>query len=105
MGRPGFGLAAAARSSVAASVVTKARLAAASGLAAPSGGIMPTRTLRITFSQVSAWAGASASVSVSSVNPAALTRSLWQVTQYCLRRASESDAAELRFAIAEPLGF
>ena len=53
----------------------------------PDGGIAPTLSLRITFSQVSAFAGMFATSIFSSVKPPVLARSLWQVTQYLSSRA------------------
>ena len=48
-------LRAAARSSCASSAAVKASRAAGAGFGAPSGGIMPVRSLRTTFSHASAW--------------------------------------------------
>src|SRR5271156_806501 len=46
------------------------------------GGIAPTLSFRITFSQVSAFAGTFATSMSWRVRPPVLARSLWQVTQY-----------------------
>src|SRR5580765_5560467 len=55
---------------------------AASGRGAPGGGIALVRSLRMTFSHVSAFAEGCSTSSPASVRPAVFRRSLWQVTQY-----------------------
>jgi hypothetical protein len=69
---------------VAVSHDTKPERPASSGFEAPGGGIMPTRTFRTTFSQISESAGMRARSNVSSARPAVLARWLWHVTQYWL---------------------
>ena len=74
--RPGFGAAAAARSSPASSHVTKPSRVAFSGCGKPAGGMMPARSFRTTFSQTSAPAPTSLRSVLSRVRPAVLSRSL-----------------------------
>ena len=79
--RPGFGSAAAARSSADSSAAVKVSAAARSGRGRPAGGIWPARSLRTTFSSVSACAPTRARSTWSSSSSAVRRRSLWQVTQ------------------------
>ena len=65
----------------------------ASGCGAFCGGIMPTRILRIAFSQTSAVADWSAMLALSSISPAVLVRSLWQPTQYLVTTARSRPSA------------
>src|SRR6266850_38516 len=60
---------------------------ARSGRGAPLGGIRPARSLRITFSQVSASRAAWAASTFSSVRPPVCSLSLWQVRQYLFTRS------------------
>ena len=57
---------------------------AASGRGMPAGGMAPVRSLRTTFSQVSAPAGAIGRAQPSSTSPPLFSRSLWHDTQYRL---------------------
>src|SRR5687768_14519195 len=80
--RPGFGLAAAALSSVFSRKAAKA--AAASGVGrvrTVGGGISPERTFNRTFSQISPCAGTSARLRPWRDNPPVLVLLLWQATQ------------------------
>ena len=61
---------------------------ALSGRGMPCGGIAPTRSLRITFSQVSAPFGTSTRLAPCSERPPVRSLSLWQVTQYRLSSAA-----------------
>jgi hypothetical protein len=65
----------------------------AAGRGMPAGGIIPARSLRTTFSQVSAWSCILATSSLSSNSPAVCKRWLWQVTQYWSSSA-RAEAAE-----------
>ena len=67
--RPGRGFISAARSSDVSRNVARAPSVAASGRAAPTGGIMPARTFRMAFSQVSGPLGISAKSECSSERP------------------------------------
>src|ERR1700674_651541 len=58
-----------------------------SGRGIPCGGMAPTRSLRITFSQVSAAAGGLVTSAAWRVKPPVRSFSLWHVTQYLSRRA------------------
>ena len=89
-GRPGFGRAAAAASSSASSPETKASRVSGAGRRRPGGGIAPLRSLRTTFSQVSAPAATAWTSARSSSRPAVRVRALWQTTQYSSRRARAS---------------
>src|SRR5947199_3197653 len=81
-GLPGLGFAIDARSIDISIEDAKASTLALSGLGIPSGGIAPARTLRITFSHISACAGTFERSAVSSVKPAIFVFELWHVTQY-----------------------
>jgi hypothetical protein len=72
--RPGFGWAAAASSSERSSHDTIASTLAWSGRRTPGGGIMPPRSLRTVFSQMSACSASFARSIVSKVNPAVFAR-------------------------------
>ena len=61
--------------------VTNASLVGASGCRAPAGGMSPPRTLRTTFSQISAEPATSSTLMLSSVSPAVLRRWLWHDVQ------------------------
>src|SRR5580765_3184073 len=61
---------------------------AASGRGAPGGGMALVRSLRMTFSQVSAFAEGCSTSSPASDSPAVFRRSLWHVTQYLLTVAA-----------------
>ena len=74
--RPGFGLAAAAASSVDSSHEAIAALASAGGCGRFGGGMVLVRSLRTTFSQVSAVAGTCATSMSSRLSPAVSSRSL-----------------------------
>ena len=81
--RPGLGEAAASRSSAASTDPMNPSSVAASGRGEPAGGIVPPRSFRTTFSSTAACCRASlASMPVRTRSPV-LSRSLWQVTQYC----------------------
>ena len=58
---------------------------AASGLADPCGGIVPPRSLRMTFSHVAALTGASAPCRASRSRPAVLSLELWQADAIALQ--------------------
>ena len=79
--RPGFGSAAAARSSADVSAAVNVSTASRSGRGRPAGGICPARSLRTTFSSVSAWAPTRSRSTRSSSRSAVRRRSLWQVMQ------------------------
>ena len=79
--RPGLGSVAATRSRAVSSEVAKASMAAGAGRGRPSGGICPARSLRTTFSRISALPGTSPISSRSSMRPPVCSRSLWQVMQ------------------------
>ena len=74
--RPGFGCTAAAVSMRVSSATASVFNASASGRRAPGGGIMPVRSLRITFSATGAWSTASATSNATRESPPALPRSL-----------------------------
>ena len=61
---------------------TSACVVASSGRRAPCGGITPARSLRTTFSQISASPDRRDRSSPSSTRPPVFRRALWQVTQY-----------------------
>src|SRR5580698_6317732 len=68
-----------------------------SGRGNPWGGMAPTFSLRITFSQVSAFFGTSLRLAAWSERPPVRSLSLWQVTQYL---SSSADwAAGLAWAL------
>ncbi len=69
-----------------------------SGRFAPAGGIMPARSLRIIFSATAALSVTRAASNDARVNPPALPRSLWHVTQYCLTRADCDSAPSVSAA-------
>ena len=74
--RPGFGAAAAASSSEVSSQDTSAPLSAAEGWGRVDGGMVPVRSLRMTFSQTSAPSCAFATSTCCNDNPAVSSRSL-----------------------------
>ena len=74
--RPGFGSAAATRSSAVSREVANASIASGAGRGRPSGGICPARSLRTTFSSTSALPATSPTSSRSSMRPAVCSRSL-----------------------------
>src|SRR5688572_7142447 len=80
---PGFGFAAAARSSSVSRNVAVASYVALSGRGEDTGGIEKDRSFRTTFSQTSGFALTRDTSVGSSTSPAVLSRSLWQVAQYC----------------------
>src|SRR4051812_31630439 len=92
-GLPGLGCAAASRSMDVSRKSATAMYVALSGRGAPVGGIAPDRSLRMTFSQTGAFEGTLATSDLSSIRPAVLSRSLWQVTQYLSRVARVFDAS------------
>ena len=57
---------------------------ASSGRGMPTGGIMPPRSLMMTFSHTSEWLAAVAGSSPSSDSPPVRARALWQLTRYLL---------------------
>ena len=65
-----------------------------SGRGSPSGGIVPVRTFRMTFSHTSAPAGTSATSMAWSESPCVRSLSLWQVTQYLPISARGASADE-----------
>ena len=75
-GRPGCGEAKDARSSCDVSEVRSACLSASGGAGMPGGGIMPARTLRTTFSQMSLWAPTSDRSIFSRTSPPVFARAL-----------------------------
>ena len=79
--RPGFGFAAALLSSDVSNHESRARRSSIAGCGMLGGGIMPVRSLRTTFSQVSAPSPGLATSASSNVKPAVLSFWLWQVTQ------------------------
>ena len=79
--RPGFGAAAAASSSVDSSHEAIALRAAAGGCGRFGGGMVLVRSLRTTFSQISASAGTWATSMSCRLSPAVSRRSLWHATQ------------------------
>ena len=83
--RPGPGDAAAARSMAVSIALANASSVARAGLGIPAGGISPARTLRMTFSQISASASTRSSETVSSARPPVCVRELWQVMQVLLQ--------------------
>ena len=80
--RPGFGFAAAASSSDDVNHETMALRASADGCGMLGGGMVPVRSLRTTFSHVSAPSTTLATSIRSSLTPAVSRRSSWQVRQY-----------------------
>ena len=60
----------------------KALSCVAAGRRAPAGGIRPLRSLRITFSQVSAFSAGLVTSILFNASPPDFRRSLWQPTQY-----------------------
>src|SRR5262245_60706208 len=93
-GMPGSGRREAARSRDDSSAAVNAAATEAGGFGAVRGGIMPVRSLRTTFSHTSILSSTLATFIVSSARDPALTRSLWQVAQYCFRKAGSGVAAE-----------
>ena len=86
-GRPGIrARAAAARSSSSSSDAISACSVASSGRRAPCGGMTPARSLRTTFSHISALFATCATSAFSSTSPPDLRRALWQVTQVLVDR-------------------
>ena len=80
--RPGFRFTTATRSTVVSSAVASAvRVAGSSFRDAVRGGIMPVRSLRMTFSVTSACSAALPASNAASDKSPALARSLWQPTQ------------------------
>src|SRR5688572_28618046 len=72
----------------------------------PTGGIIPARTFRMTFSHVSACAGMSFRLTCSSDYSPDFVRSLWQPAQYVLMSAAcdGDEAADGAVPWAEPAG-
>jgi hypothetical protein len=91
--RPGSGRRAAARSSDASSAPVNAARAAAGGFGTPSGGIMPGAQLADDLLPHVGVAVDGRDVEAGERQRPAFTRSLWQVTQYCLRNAASGAGA------------
>ena len=85
---PGFGFAAAERSSSLSRNVATESYVALSGRGAPGGGIVAERSLRMTFSQTSGLALTRLVSAGSITSPAVFSRALWHVTQYCVKTAA-----------------
>src|SRR5215471_4963756 len=101
--RPGRGFASAASSRDVSRYAARPSSVAFSGRFIPAGGIIPARTFRMTFSQVSADFGTSLRSACSRVKPPVRALSLWQVTQYVLMTvvcAAAFASAGLRTAAA-----
>ena len=90
--RPGFGFVAAARSIDVSRNDTNDSTSACGGRGRPCGGIIPPRSFRMTFSQVSAPSGIWARSILSSIRPAVLACWLWHITQYWSRSARCGEA-------------
>ena len=84
---PGFGVRAATRSSRVSSVEANSSMAAREGLAVLAGGIIPVRSLRTTFSHVSALGPTSAGSRDLRSSCPAFRVALWQVEQDWFRKA------------------
>ena len=102
---PGLTRAAAARSSSVSSDAIRPSSTGRSGRGAPAGGIVPACSFRTTFSHAAPSAATRCVSTVSSSNPPAFDRALWQVTQYVFKSARRSSAALAADACASGRSF
>ena len=99
-GAPGSGCLTATRSSADSIEVVNVARAATLGFGAPSGGIMPVRSLRTTFSHTSACPSTFTGSRPSSARPPLLTRALWQLTQDLFqKRGRRRDSSRVLFRL------